>query len=157
MFCNNCGKELPEGTKFCNNCGASQDAVPSNHAEKVVSAQATTQKNNTVKYVIIAVIAVVCFAIGAFVIAPSFSKDDTAVNTDISQSQGVSEKEDTQKSNDADNTDTLKAIDGGSNTGKAFLSDMGEYGKVSLSIGYNEKNGVRPTTGQNEKEGGAFG
>ncbi len=28
MFCNNCGKTLPEGTAFCDNCGASQSAIP---------------------------------------------------------------------------------------------------------------------------------
>lgn len=36
MFCNKCGKELPEGTKFCGGCGASIEdnlkAQPQNNA-----------------------------------------------------------------------------------------------------------------------------
>lgn len=28
MFCNNCGKELPDGAKFCNHCGAQLKTAP---------------------------------------------------------------------------------------------------------------------------------
>ncbi len=145
MFCNNCGNQLPEGTKFCNNCGASQEAS-AQPTQAVNATQGTSpKKNNTVKIAIIAAIAVVCFAIGSFVIAPAFTKNNDDSNP-VSQSQNDADNktennDSKQDSNDSD-VNNLEAIDGGYNTGKAFLSDLGEYGKVSLSVGYNQDNGV---------------
>ncbi len=147
MFCNNCGKEINEGTKFCNFCGAPQEAAV--QQSTAVNTTPVQKKNSTLKIAIIAAIAVVCFAIGSFVIAPSFSKDndDSSPTNDVSQSQNVDaniKNESNDKKDNLDNSDTnnLKAIDGGYNTGKMFLSDLGEYGKVSLSVGYNPENGV---------------
>ena len=47
MYCNNCGAELPEGTKFCSNCGSSVSAssdvvcVPERHNFMLVRQSAT--------------------------------------------------------------------------------------------------------------------
>lgn len=150
MFCKNCGKEINEGTKFCNYCGASQEAAtPESIVANNTKPTTAPKKNNTLKMVIITVVAVVCFAIGSFVIAPSFSKDNDENKTtnNVSQSQNDdanSENESNDKKENADASDkkNLKVIDGGYNKGKMFLSDLGEYGKVSLSIGYNPENGV---------------
>jgi hypothetical protein len=27
MYCSNCGREIPEGSRFCNHCGAAQNMV----------------------------------------------------------------------------------------------------------------------------------
>lgn len=35
MYCRNCGKELPEYSKFCNNCGAPQENVETIKAEEI--------------------------------------------------------------------------------------------------------------------------
>ena len=150
MFCKNCGKEINEGTKFCNHCGASQEAVaPQPTVADNTEPTTAPKKNNTLKMVIIAAVAVVCFAIGSFVIAPSFSKDnDESIPTNnVSQSQNDDANNKTESNGKKENADAsdkknLKAIDGGYNTGKMFLSDLGEYGKVSLSVGYNPENGV---------------
>ena len=150
MFCNNCGKEINEGTKFCNHCGASQEAsAPQPTMANNTVPTNTPKKNNTLKMIIIAAVVVVCFAIGSFVIAPSLSKnnDESKPTNNVSQSQNDDANNETESNDKKENTDNsdkknLKAIDGGYNTGKMFLSDLGEYGKVSLSVGYNPENGV---------------
>lgn len=151
MFCNNCGNQLPEGTKFCNNCGVSQDTAALQPTESVTPAQVpASKKNNTLKMVIITAVVVVCFAIGSFVIAPSLSKDNEQSNptNNVSQSQDINADNETENNvaegdSEASDAEKLTAIDGGGYiTGKMFMSDLGEYGKVSLSVGYNEENGV---------------
>ncbi len=150
MFCNNCGKEINEGTKFCNHCGASQEvSAPQPTVANNTEPTTAPKRNSTLKIVIIAAVAVICFAIGSFVIAPSLSKnDDESIPTNnVSQSQNddannETESNDKKENSDNSNKKNLKAIDGGYNKGKMFLSDLGEYGKVSLSVGYNPENGV---------------
>lgn len=155
MFCKNCGKELKEGTRFCDGCGAPQEVAVS-QSTAVQQPQAATnppasvpKKNNSLKLVIVAVVVVVCFAIGSFVIAPSLSKDndENKPTNNVSQSQNDDANNETESNDKKENTDNsdkknLKAIDGGYNIGKMFISDLGEYGKVSLSVGYNPENGV---------------
>lgn len=144
MFCNNCGNQLPEGTKFCNNCGASQAEAPAAPADTAApNPPAAPKKNNVLKLAIVAGVALVCFVIGTFVIAPSFSKDqgDNDPADDVSQSQDADVGNDVETP-DASDEKELQAIDGGYNQGKMFMSDMGEYGKVTLSVGYNPENGV---------------
>ncbi len=150
MFCKNCGKEIVDGTKFCNHCGASQEAVaPQPTVTNNAAPNPAPKKNSTLKIGIIAAVAVVCFAIGSFVIAPSLSKDndESKPTNNVSQSQNDDTNNETASNDEKGNTDNsdkknLKAIDGGYNKGKMFLSDLGEYGKVSLSVGYNPENGV---------------
>ncbi len=137
MFCKNCGKEISDGTKFCNHCGASQQETA-----QPVKTGAPAPKNNTVKIAIVAAVALVCFVLGYFVIAPSFTKDNDKPVDDVSQSQNDQTNDNTEQSTNESDTKELKAIDGGYNTGKMFMSDLGEYGKVSLSVGYNQENGV---------------
>ncbi|MHA1552434.1 MAG: zinc-ribbon domain-containing protein [Candidatus Heimdallarchaeaceae archaeon] len=48
MYCNNCGTNLPEGTKFCTNCGADNAvAAKPSHAQPQ---QVTTQYSGTQPY-----------------------------------------------------------------------------------------------------------
>ncbi len=83
MFCSECGKQLPDNSKFCNFCGAKQVVISQEPAAEPVSAlsadsasekgkQAPEKKTN-----IIAVLAVLAaaFVLGKFVIAPAISGD----------------------------------------------------------------------------------
>lgn len=103
MFCSNCGKQIPDNTKFCNHCGTQQQIV-----ENTESAPKTTENQQTVadtptqkpkkvpkkKANIFIVLAVMLctFLIGKFVIAPSMiSKTDDDTGNQGSQSQQTTE------------------------------------------------------------------
>lgn len=158
MFCNNCGNQIPEGTKFCNNCGASQDMAPA------PTQPAAPKKNNTLLIAIVAAIAVVVIAVVAILAlggkdnSGNAGGNDTPVssNSQVDTDTQNSDKETTNNStNDtsvnADNStsdvpvDTdkkLTAFDKGINSGRMFECDMGEYGKMTVSFGYNAETGV---------------
>lgn len=142
MFCKNCGKEIDQNTKFCNHCGAPQESDASSAVANANQAPAP-KKNNSLKLIIVAAVVAVCFAIGALVIAPSMSKstNDNNQTSNTSQTQTEENNAVTEQDNTSEEK-TLTAIDGGYNTGKMFLSDLGEYGNVALSVGYNKENGV---------------
>ena len=160
MFCNDCGNQIPEGTKFCNNGGASQEAVSiveatAQPAPSQMAEQVTQKKNNTLLIAIVAAIAVVAIAtVSIFALS---GKDDNSTNSgnngvvagDTQIDADIDAETDSSVNDIGDNTvitnptdKKLTAIDGGYNTGRAFLSDLGEFGKVSLSVGYNQDNGV---------------
>ena len=81
MYCSNCGKQIPDNTKFCNHCGTQQTAVNNDAEPKVNGNQQTVvdvsvqqpKKAPKKKANIFIVLAVVlcAFLIGKFVIAPS--------------------------------------------------------------------------------------
>lgn len=151
MFCNNCGKEIAENTKFCNHCGASQEAAPAPVQQVPVATpapQTAPAKNNTLLIAIIAAVAVIVIAV-VVVFALSGNNDDTPVTGSSvpANSSSVDSGSTPDSSNDAQSTVTdnkaLSEIDGGSYlTGKVFVSDMGEYGKVTVAVRYNQANGV---------------
>ena len=39
MYCNECGAQIPEGSKFCNVCGAMINELPPQYDESQVNAQ----------------------------------------------------------------------------------------------------------------------
>lgn len=150
MFCKNCGKEIVDGTKFCNHCGASQEAV----ATQTTVANNTTmthapKKNSTLKIVIIATVAVVCFAIGSFVIAPSLKKD---TSNDNDQPASVTNTNTTQQSNTDDTTDDNANVEEGQTleeivynvdkiSGLTWKNDLGaDVGSMTVSAGYCTEN-----------------
>ena len=45
MFCNNCGKMIPDGTAFCTECGSAVAAETKNDANNVNSASGEEQKS----------------------------------------------------------------------------------------------------------------
>ena len=86
MFCSNCGKQIPDNTKFCNFCGAQQqiientDSAPKTTVNQPEIADTPAQqpkKTPKKKANIFIVLAVVlcAFIIGKFVIAPSMVSD----------------------------------------------------------------------------------
>lgn len=43
MFCSNCGRRIPEGSKYCSSCGAKQEAAPMENSDSPVSNLASPQ------------------------------------------------------------------------------------------------------------------
>lgn len=102
MFCSNCGKQLPESTKFCNHCGAQQNLSNTDNAatqqQNSITRPSVNQNRETVQptknnnppkqkaNIIIVLAVVICaFLIGKFVIAPSMVSDSGKDNDIINQ------------------------------------------------------------------------
>lgn len=155
MFCKNCGKELKEGTRFCDGCGAPQEVAVS-QSTAVQQPQAATnppasvpKKNNSLKLVIVAVVVVVCFAIGSFVIAPSFKKD---TSNDINPPASVTGTDTTEQSNTDNTTNNNTSIEDSKTlekiiynadkiSGVTWKSDLGvDVGSMTVSAGYCTEN-----------------
>lgn len=172
MFCKNCGNQIPDGTKFCNHCGATQEETAPTQPVYQAPAQAAVapKKNNTLMIAIIAAVAVVVIAVVVIFAfggknnggseggndtpvisnAQTDTDADTNTDTDISSEQTANSSTN-NASIDADNSasntsvDTnkkLTAFDRGINSGRMFECDMGEYGKMTVSFGYNAETGV---------------
>lgn len=77
MFCHNCGKQIPDGTKFCHYCGAPQEAGSQPEPEPSVQSQFTEPqpepqpKKKSPVGMIIAAAVIVVLILGVFVIAPA--------------------------------------------------------------------------------------
>ena len=95
MFCSNCGKQLPDNTKFCNACGAKQLTdisveAAAKTAENRQNAGQTSNQPKKTSIVLVLIIVLAAFLLGKFVIAPSMtsnSGEDPGKNTQSSQSQ----------------------------------------------------------------------
>ena len=86
MFCSNCGKQIPDNTKFCNYCGGQQQIMEDTAAApktaenqpNAVDAQPQAEKKAPKKkaniFIILAVV-LGAFLLGRFVIAPSMVSD----------------------------------------------------------------------------------
>lgn len=86
MFCSNCGKQIPDNTKFCNFCGAQQqiientDSAPKTTVNQPEIADTPAQqpkkapKKKANIFIVLAVV-LCAFIIGKFVIAPSMVSD----------------------------------------------------------------------------------
>lgn len=86
MFCSNCGKQIPDNTKFCNFCGAQQqiientDSAPKTTVNQPEIADTPAQQpkktpKKKANIFIILAVALCAFLIGKFVIAPSMLSD----------------------------------------------------------------------------------
>ena len=138
MFCSNCGKEIPEGTVFCSFCGANQGSAPT---QAPAPQPQPPKRNNALILAIVAIVAVVAIVLGIFVIAPSLSGDKTSEGSTPTSVSTVKSTADNKTQTDTSDKKLAKLeyhlIDG-----KKFESDMGEYGKMQLSFGYDKDTGV---------------
>lgn len=103
MFCSNCGRQLPDGTKFCNNCGAQlaeDKAEPKPEATPQKPEKAGKKKPNLV---VILAVAACAFLLGKFVIAPSMTSDSGKENTP-SQTVTPSQQKPSADKNNSGNT-----------------------------------------------------
>lgn len=116
MFCSNCGKQIPDNTKFCNYCGAQQQIVknvesaPKTTVNQPKTAGAPTQETKNApkkKTNIVVVLAVVlcAFLVGKFVIAPSMESDSGTTGGTGNQA-GQSQQ---TTNNDNNNSSTVDA------------------------------------------------
>lgn len=103
MFCSNCGKQIPDNTKFCNHCGTQQQIVENTESapkttenQQKIADTPTQQPKKTPKkkaniFIVLAVV-LCAFLIGKFVIAPSMvSGPDDDTGNQGSQSQQSTE------------------------------------------------------------------
>ena len=126
MFCPNCGKQIPENTKFCSHCGAQQTAsnninsAPSQQNPTIQPPQPQQQfqsqqqfqpqqaqnppKSKKTGVAVIASVAVVvaAFVLGKFVIAPGMVSDPGKDKDSIGSSSSYSQQG--ANTDDADNT-----------------------------------------------------
>ncbi len=81
MFCSECGKQLPDNSRFCNFCGAEQgvmpqaEPTPSNAEAKATQKQAKPKKRANI--LVLLIVFVVAGLIGRFVIAPAMIGDSS--------------------------------------------------------------------------------
>ncbi len=106
MFCSNCGKQIADEAKFCDGCGAQQGVkveVPNNRNDVYSSteSQQNKPKSNTkkiptmtVKIIVIVVVLVAGSLIGKFVIAPSYTKEQTGGNGNNQGGQTITSQND---------------------------------------------------------------
>lgn len=94
MYCNHCGAQQPDGSKFCSNCGgklaadqaAAKQQPQSKSAPNTQQAAKTEKKKGKLLVWGIALIALAAFILGKFVIAPSMVSNPDAGNHSGSQS-----------------------------------------------------------------------
>ena len=94
MFCNHCGAQQPDGSKFCSNCGeklaadqaAAKQQPQSKSAPNTQQAAKTEKKKGKLPVWGIALIALAAFLLGQFVIAPAMSPNSDAGDHSGSQS-----------------------------------------------------------------------
>ena len=110
MYCNHCGAQQPDGSKFCGSCGgkltgeqtAAKPESQSQPAQKTLQAPGTEKKKGKLPVWGILLIALAAFIIGKFVIAPSMVSDpDTG---DHSGSQSGQFQQDGSSGSNAGNT-----------------------------------------------------
>lgn len=113
MFCSNCGKQIPDNTKFCNYCGAQQLIITNtnpapnptvnqqNYAYAPAQQPAKAPKKKT-GIIIVATAAIVAFLLGKFVIGPSLISDSAVErNTELNTEVQVVQTQQATENNDA--------------------------------------------------------
>lgn len=91
MYCNNCGTQIPDGTKFCQNCGALVTSAVTNDSKQIPANMQTNIKrkgknSRKGKGCALAIILVIVLAVAAFIIFAVISPSDTEPSDDSSSS-----------------------------------------------------------------------
>lgn len=110
MYCNHCGAQQPDGSKFCSCCGgklalgqaAAQPESKSQPVQRTHQKPRTKKKKGKLPVLGVLLIALAAFMIGKFVIAPSFVSDSDAGS--YSDSQTVQPQQSASSDSNADNT-----------------------------------------------------
>ncbi len=113
MFCSNCGKQIPDNTKFCNYCGAQQQIAENTESapkatenqQKNAGIQAKKAPNNNANIIVILAIVLCAFLLGKFVIAPLMVSDSGKGDDTSNQSQQATENNGEPSVNSANPSD----------------------------------------------------
>lgn len=146
MFCRNCGKEIPENTKFCNHCGASQDGAPAPTPSQPIQPAPAAKKSPFMPIVIGAVV-IAAMVLGVFVIAPALSggKKPAPGNASPVVSGGNNNANSDNSSNNTaatpvpENTtaaETKPSSDGKINKYKAFTLKRADNDYINIELWY---------------------
>ena len=130
MFCRNCGKELPENTRFCNHCGAAQDSAP---AQPVPAT-----KKKTLTIAIVAAVAVIAVVLGVFVIAPALSGDTKPAGDGQASVADGSAENDSQTGENSTAAQTKPPVDGKVTRCKIYELNRADNDKISIELYYRE-------------------
>ncbi len=129
MRCPNCGSENNDSAKFCKKCGTPLKENTINH-ESMINSMSNSNKSDTTKYIIIALIVVAVVLAGAFVYIYGFgsNNDDSnagAVNNTTSNAvQQTEPAQATQSTQDSQSKTTSSMfIKGGTFSTGSSLSD----------------------------------
>lgn len=79
MFCQKCGKQIPDNTKFCSYCGAQQSVNPASNQQPYTAPQSSPnppqKKKSGVGILVALAVVAVAFMLGKSVFAPSMLTD----------------------------------------------------------------------------------
>lgn len=117
MYCNHCGAQQPDGSKFCSNCGeklaadqaAAKQQPQSKSAPNTQQAAKTEKRKGKLPVWGIALIALAAFILGKFVIAPSMVSDPDT--DDYSGGQSLSSQQSGSFDSNSGNTSANPAYE----------------------------------------------
>ncbi len=139
MICQNCKKEIPENSVACCFCGA-----PQGQANIPVQQPAPPKKNKTttiiIAVIVSVIVAILAFVLGKFVIAPALAGDSEPTTENTQKVEAPTLGQPSIKDDVKD--DVLTDLDFGLMDSRMFTSDMGEYGLLQFSFGFDSKTGL---------------
>ncbi len=128
MFCQNCGKQIPEAATFCTECGTSQVATSQPMQYSAPPIAANSKKKNTALWIILGVVALL------ITIAIAIGVDDKGETKD-NDTAAVTETADVKESADVKETDNSTVAP------QPTSSAAANYKTPDLTIG--QKNALR--------------
>lgn len=126
MRCPNCDSENNDSAKFCKKCGASLEKKVISHESMINSMINESNKDNTTKYIIVALVIVAVVLAGAFIYLYGFGQNqssDQQVNQAADDQQEVEESDEpaqaqsSQDSNSKQASSSMKILGGSFSTG----------------------------------------
>ena len=99
MFCSQCGKEIPDNTKFCSHCGAQQGGA----VDEKPSQKGNDKKKNPKTVILSLVVVLAVYLLGRFAIAPAMlsDKDDANAGSNNQTSVGSNQNDITENNDSA--------------------------------------------------------
>lgn len=107
MRCPNCDSENSDSAKFCKKCGAPLKNKTINHENMINSMNGGSNKDNTTKYIIVALIVVAVVLAGVFVYIYGFGQQNQADENQINQvqnNQSINQNENPAQAQSTQNT-----------------------------------------------------
>lgn len=125
MFCNNCGKEIPDGALFCTGCGkkigdnAEQPVVQQPVIQQPITPQPAAQSNKKLIWVIIAIAAVfliVAVIFGVLILGKLDDKDDDSDKKHRTKTEKTVDDEEIKETEEPEEMEAFPEVTGTENT-----------------------------------------